>query len=83
MISQKFNEAECEEKANNLDFMIAINKKIRVVNLECKVRMIDFRTWQYAFEFFDLKRGKPLLDINSLSAGQKAIIHLVFESYGR
>ncbi|PIY17017.1 hypothetical protein COZ14_04365, partial [Candidatus Dojkabacteria bacterium CG_4_10_14_3_um_filter_Dojkabacteria_WS6_41_9] len=31
----------------------------------------------------DIIRDKIITDINSLSAGQKAIIHLVFEAYGR
>lgn len=83
MISERFTEQECEEEANNLDFIVAINKKIKIVNLRCRVKLIDKRTWQYAFEFLDLRRGRVLSDINSLSAGQKAIIHLVFESYGR
>ncbi|MCX6755283.1 MAG: AAA family ATPase [Candidatus Nomurabacteria bacterium] len=83
LISQKLTEAECETKANNLDFILSINKKLQVVNLECKIKLIDLRTWQYSFEFFDIRRKKVLANINSLSAGQKAIIHLVFEAYGR
>ncbi len=83
LISQKLTEEECEEQANKLDFIYSINQKLRVINLECKIRLIDLRTWQYAFEFFDTRRKKILSNINSLSAGQKAIIHLVFEAYGR
>jgi predicted ATP-dependent endonuclease of OLD family len=41
------------------------------------------RTWQYTFQFYDIRRDRPIGDINSLSAGQKAIIHLVLEAYGR
>nr|WP_280953251.1 TOPRIM nucleotidyl transferase/hydrolase domain-containing protein [Rhizobium sp. L43] len=44
---------------------------------------MDQRTWRYSFEFYDTRRNKPIGDINSLSAGQKAIIHLVLEAYGR
>lgn len=83
LISGKMDDAECEQQANDLPFIISINKKLKLINLECKIRLIDLRTWQYAFEFLDLRRNKKLNDINSLSAGQKAIIHLVFESYGR
>ncbi len=83
LISGKMDDAECEKSANELPFIISINKKLKLINLECKIRLIDLRTWQYAFEFLDLRRNKKLNDINSLSAGQKAIIHLVFESYGR
>ncbi len=83
LISGKMTDAECEQQANELPFIISINKKLKLINLECKIRLIELRTWQYAFEFLDLRRSKKLNDINSLSAGQKAIIHLVFESYGR
>lgn len=83
LISQKLDEVECEEEANKLSFIFEINKKLKIINLECKIKLIDLRTWQYSFQFFDMRRGKTLSDINSLSAGQKAIIHLVFEAYGR
>jgi predicted ATPase len=83
LISQKLSEAECEEMANKLPFILEINKRLKVVSLECKIKLTDLRTWQYSFQFFDLRRNKILTDINSLSAGQKAIIHLVFEAYGR
>ncbi len=83
LISQKLDDKECEAAANKLPFIIAINKKLAVVNLKCNIKLIDLRTWQYSFEFIDLRRNKIINDINSLSAGQKAIIHLVFEAYGR
>ncbi len=83
LISQKLDEAECEAEANKLPFIVEINKRLKVVNLECKIKLLDLRTWQYSFQFFDLRRKKTLADINSLSAGQKAIVHLVFEAYGR
>ena len=83
LISQKLTESECEQQANNLPFVLSINKRLRVINLECKIKLIELRTWQYTFVFFDTRRQKTLADINSLSSGQKAIIHLVFEAYGR
>lgn len=83
LISGKLTEAECEEMANKLPFILAINKRLNVINLECKIKLLDLRTWQYTFQFYDLRRGQHLNDINSLSAGQKAITHLVFEAYGR
>jgi predicted ATP-dependent endonuclease of OLD family len=76
-------EEQCEEEANNLNFIRSINERLKVINLECKIRLVELRTWQYSFEFFDTRRNKTITDINSLSAGQKAIIHLVFEAYGR
>lgn len=72
-----------EESANSEQFLSNINAKLRLVNLEVKIELLDKRNWSYSFQFFDTKRNKPLNDINSLSAGQKAIIHLVFEAYGR
>lgn len=83
LISQKRDEAECEAAANELPFVRQINERLVVVNLRCKIKLIDLRTWQYSFEFYDLRRDKTISDINSLSAGQKAIVHLVFEAYGR
>jgi len=72
-----------EQQANNQPFLIKINKRLKLVNLEVKIQFTNKQTWAYSFYFYDLKRNKPLTDINSLSAGQKAIIHLVFEAYGR
>lgn len=83
LVPLKLSEPERETKANELPFIVEINKRLKVVNLECKIKLTDQRTWQYSFEFFDMRRQKTLSDINSLSAGQKAIIHLVFEAYGR
>lgn len=83
LISEKYSDSECEEIANKLPFIVSINKRLKIINLECKIKLLDLRTWQYTFHFFDLRRGKHLNDINSLSAGQKAITHLVFEAYGR
>lgn len=83
LIVSDLSERECEERANNLPFIKAINEKLAILKLECRIRMIEQRTWRYSFEFFDSRRNKILNDVNSLSAGQKAIIHLVFEAYGR
>lgn len=83
LISKKMDEMECEAAANTLPFLVEINKRLRIINLRCKIKLLDLRTWQYKFEFVDLRRDKSITDINSLSAGQKAITHLVFEAYGR
>lgn len=83
LFSQKMDAAECEAAANELPFILEINKRLRIINLKCKIKLLDQRTWQYSFEFLDLRRNKSIVDINSLSAGQKAITHLVFEAYGR
>lgn len=74
---------EAENRANDQPFLKSINSKLELVSLKVEVRLVDKRTWQYSFAFIDTKRNKKLMDINSLSAGQKAIIHLVFEAYGR
>ena len=74
---------EREAAANSLKFMMSINERLRIVNLRCQIQLIDMRTWQYTFQFYDTRRNRPIGDINSLSAGQKSIIHLVLEAYGR
>ncbi len=83
LMSQNFNEQECEHQANLLPFMVSINEKLKVINIECKIKLLDQRTWRYKFDFFDIRRKKSIGDINNLSAGQKSIIHLIFEAYGR
>ena len=80
---QPLSAEQCEATANDLQFLKDINERLAIVNLSCRIRLLDRRTWQYSFEFYDLRRNVVLPDINSLSAGQKAIIHLVFEAYGR
>lgn len=83
LFGSKMDSSQCEIEVNKAPFLLSINKRLKLVNLECKIRLTDQRTWQYSFEFTDIKRNQTLKDINSLSAGQKAIVHLVFEAYGR
>lgn len=83
LMPQRLDETERDKIVNELPFIIDINKHLSIVNLQCRIKLLELRTWQYSFEFFDLRRDKAITDINSLSAGQKAIIHLVFEAYGR
>jgi len=83
LFSTKKDAAECEEEANRLPFIININKRLKVVNLKCNISLEDQRTWRYNFKFTDTRTGRTLSDVNSLSAGQKAIVHLVLEAYGR
>ncbi|MEQ9146348.1 MAG: AAA family ATPase [Parvibaculaceae bacterium] len=83
LISGAKTQDECEQEANSLPFIKSINERLRVVNLRCQIRLLDLRTWQYSFQFYDIRRNRAVDDINSLSAGQKAIIHLVLEAYGR
>lgn len=77
------NGPESEKQANSVTFLNKINEKLKLVNLQVKIQLTDKQRWRYSFYFYDTKRNRPLNDINSLSAGQKAIIHLVFEAYGR
>ncbi len=83
LIFDKNDLRECEKAANNLPFVKAINKKIQIVNLKTEVKLVDQSSWNFSFSFVDIKRSREISDINSLSAGQKSIIHLVFEAYGR
>ena len=83
LIGTNKNEAECEAEVNGLAFLEEINVKLSLLNLRCQVKLKERRTWEYSFEFFDTKHNRALGDINVLSAGQKSIIHLIFEAYGR
>jgi predicted ATP-dependent endonuclease of OLD family len=83
LVDEAKSPEEREAEANNLPFMTSINARLRIVNLRCQIQLIDKRTWQYTFQFYDTRRNRPIGDINCLSAGQKAIIHLVLEAYGR
>lgn len=83
LMPTNLSKEQCEEIANQLPFLQSINSKLAIINLKCIIRLIEQRTWDYAFEFIDTVNSRALKNINSLSAGQKAIIHLVFESYGR
>lgn len=74
---------ECEQRANQEPFLLAINEKLKLVNLKVQIKLLNQRTWEYSFSFLDTKRNRILNDINSLSAGQKSIVHLIFEAYGR
>lgn len=83
LITTNKNSQECELLANQLPFIKAINDKIAIVRLKVEIQLIDVSSWNFAFKFIDTKRNRVINNINSLSAGQKAIIHLVFEAYGR
>lgn len=63
--------------------MISINRRLKAIHLNCRIRLVEKRVWQYAFEFVDVRRERVIGDIGGLSAGQKAIVHLVLEAYGR
>lgn len=76
-------EAEAEKRANEQEFLLKINAKLRLIALEVKVHLTDKRNWTYSFHFYDTRRKEAITDINILSAGQKAIVHLIFEAYGR
>lgn len=79
----KMEEHELQQHVNDQPFLQKINNKLQLINLKIALLLTEKRSWSYSFTFFDTKRQIPLGDINSLSAGQKAIIHLVFEAYGR
>ena len=74
---------EAKDSVNNLNMVNDINKKLELLNLKFYIELTDLRTWSYEFRFYDTKNERNLGDINSLSAGQKSIIHLIFEAYGR
>lgn len=75
--------SEALAMANDLPVMKKINGKLALIGLKAFITISDRRTWQYSFKFLDTKHNTEISDINSLSAGQKSILHLVFEAYGR
>lgn len=74
---------EAKDAVNSLKMVNDINDKLELLNLQFYIELTDLRTWSYEFRFYDTKNERNLGDINSLSAGQKSIIHLIFEAYGR
>ena len=74
---------EAKDAVNRLEMVDDINDKLELLNLQFYIELTDLRTWSYEFRFYDTKNNRYLGDINSLSAGQKSIMHLIFEAYGR
>lgn len=70
-------------KTNNQDFILKINEKLRIINLKLEIEFVSQATWSYQFKIIDTLTDTTLTDINHLSSGQKAILHLILESYGR
>lgn len=64
---------ECEDAVNDLDFVRNINEKLKIINLKVEIKLLDRSSWNFNFSFIDTKRDRVISDINSLSAGQKAI----------
>lgn len=83
LIDTKMDREDCQRAANELDFVKSINEKLKMVNLKVEILLTDLSSWNFAFAFVDTRRNRTVTDIGSLSAGQKAIVHLVFEAYGR
>ena len=74
---------EAKDAVNRLKMVNDINDKLELLNLKFYIELTNLRTWSYEFRFYDTKNERDLGDINSLSAGQKSIMHLIFEAYGR
>ncbi len=68
---------------NSLPLITNINEKLKLLNLKLSIKPTNIRTWSYEFRFQDTKNNRELGDINNLSAGQKSILHLIFEAYGQ
>lgn len=83
LIGTKMDLAQCQTAANDLDFIKQINEKLKIINIKIEVKLVDYSSWNFSFSFVDTKRNRVISNINTLSAGQKAITHLVFEAYGR
>ena len=74
---------EAGRVVNSSKMVNRINNALKLFNLELHIELTELRTWSYEFRFYDTKNERDLGDINSLSAGQKSIMHLIFETYGR
>ena len=74
---------EAGRVVNSSKMVNRINNALKLFNLELHIELTELRTWSYEFRFYDTKNERDLGDINSLSAGQKSIMHLIFEAYGR
>ena len=68
---------------NSLPLITNINERLKLLNLKLSIKPTNIRTWSYEFRFRDIKNDQELGDINDLSAGQKSIIHLIFEAHGQ
>ena len=68
---------------NSLPLITNINEKLKLLNLKLSIKPANIRIWSYEFRFQDTKNNRELGDINNLSAGQKSILHLIFEAYGQ
>jgi predicted ATP-dependent endonuclease of OLD family len=82
LVFTNLSESDVEEHVNNGELMNVINDKLKLIKLQVKIKLANKYNWSYSFVFYDSLRKRELGDINALSAGQKAIIHLIFESYG-
>lgn len=74
---------DATKQVNELDIVKNINKKLDILDLKFSIEATSTRNWSYEFRFYDTKHKRDLGDINNLSAGQKSIIHLIFEAYGQ
>lgn len=74
---------EAKDAVNKMKMVNCINNKLKLLNLKFYIELTDLITWSYEFRFYDTKNERDLGDINNLSAGQKSIMHLIFEAYGR
>ncbi len=78
--------AKGETEANNIvsPILTKINEKLKLINLECELKLVDINSWSYSFNFIDTLRNQRVIEnIDDLSAGQKSLLHLIFEAYGR
>lgn len=83
LIPTNMSQEETESAANDLPFVRAINEKLKIVDLAVKIQLVELENWSFSFSLLNTRRNRLITNIGSLSAGQKAIVHLVFEAYGR
>lgn len=72
-----------DQKIKKLHFFKKINSNLKILNLSFNLKLVDRYKNQYSFNFINIKTNKELGDINNLSSGQKSLLHIIFEAYGR
>jgi predicted ATP-dependent endonuclease of OLD family len=71
---------DCLAIAN--DIIKEINDYLEGIHIKVEMRLVDLQGGVFYFDIFNTKHCQ-IMEINQLSSGQKAIMHLVFEAFGR
>jgi predicted ATP-dependent endonuclease of OLD family len=73
---------EAVKKANQHGVVQKINECLKILNIKFEFTLDSTSDWSFTFSFIDIKSKMHFKKFNYLSAGQKAMVHLIFEAYG-